>query len=159
MNQTELMALIEYNPNTGEFTHLGKITGRAKRKTFGTKNSAGYPRIYIQGKSYLCSRLAFLYMAGYMPKEVDHIDRNPANTKWDNLRASNRVTNNYNRGVQKNNKLGIKGVSKTRDGKYIAVIQVNKNYKYLGRFDCPAAAHFVYQIAADKYHGEFARAS
>jgi hypothetical protein len=31
--------------------------------------------------------------------------------------------------------------------------------RFLGYFSCPAAAHFAYVIAADKYFGEFARSS
>ena len=37
--------------------------------------------------------------------------------------------------------------------------QIRKNGKVynLGYFNCPAAASFAYQIAADKLHKEFAR--
>lgn len=31
--------------------------------------------------------------------------------------------------------------------------------KYLGVYDCPAAAHLAYALASEKIHGEFGRTS
>jgi hypothetical protein len=64
-----------------------------------------------------------------------------------------------NVGKQAHNTSGLKGVSfhKLRQ-KWRADIKVNQKKIFLGLFECPAVASFAYQIAADKYHGEFARA-
>lgn len=160
ITQDRLKELLDYNSETGEFTRKGKIIGRkVSRTSIGCPNSAGYPRFQLDKKSYLSSRLAFLYMVGYMPVEVDHIDRNPKNNRWSNLRECNRVNNNGNKKAQSNNKIGLKGVSKVPSGKYISVIRKDKENHYLGLYTCPAAAHFAYQVAADKLYGEFARAA
>ena len=62
-----------------------------------------------------------------------------------------------NRGMQKNNKTGYKGVSFNRDdGKFIAQIALNKRHISLGRFYTAEDAARAYDEAALKYHGEFA---
>ncbi len=43
--------------------------------------------------------------------------------------------------------------------KWVAEIMADGKSRKVGSFDCPAAAHFAYIIAADKLHGEFARAA
>jgi hypothetical protein len=58
---------------------------------------------------------------------------------------------------QKNNRLGIKGVSLRNSGKYCAVIQINGKTKYLGVFTTAAEASAAYAAAALERHGEFAR--
>ena len=52
--------------------------------------------IKIAGKSYLRSRLIFLFLYGYLPKMVDHVDRNSLNDRPYNLRDTNNSLNNRN---------------------------------------------------------------
>ncbi len=60
---------------------------------------------------------------------VDHINCKKYDNRKINLRSSNKQLNNINRGVNSNNKLGIKGIFKKRDGNYIAKIEKgNKIY-------------------------------
>jgi hypothetical protein len=81
-------------------------------------------------------RLAFLYMTDNMPDEVDHIDRNPKNNAWANLRPASRLLNNLNRGIQKNNTSGYTGVSRSSNKqKWVSHIRVNGIRIALGVFD------------------------
>lgn len=89
--------------------------------------------------------------------QVDHINRNGLDNRKANLRPCNNMQNNQNKGPQKNNKVGLKGVSINHKKKYIAMIQIpNGKYKLLGRYDCPTAAGLAYDRAAKMYFGEFA---
>ena len=60
---------------------------------------------------------------------VDHKNRKKYDNRKQNLRYSNKQTNGINRGANKNNQLGIKGVFKLKNGHYQAKIQYfNKIY-------------------------------
>lgn len=88
LTQKRLKEVIEYIPYTGEFFRLeynGKKSGRTSIKNRG---KAGLV-IQIDGIRYSAHRLAFLYVAGEFPEGVvRHIDGEPNNFKWDNLRES-----------------------------------------------------------------------
>lgn len=86
---------------------------------------------------------------------VDHKDRNTFDCRKKNLRIATHSQNLCNRGAQKNNKLGIKGVVK-KGNKFCSHIRVNNKQVYLGTFRTPEEAHEIYMKAAKKYHGEFA---
>ena len=78
----------------------------------------------------------------------------------ENLRTCTDSENQCNRGMQANNSSGYKGVTWNKTAKkWMAKIRVNRNYKYLGLYDVPEEAHKAYVEAADRYHGEFARAA
>lgn len=162
LNQTKLRRLICYNPLSGTFMWRitpGKRIQRGKKagSIFKSKGPP-YQRIRIFGHSYLAHRLAFLYMRGHWPRnQVDHKDRNGLNNRWLNLRECTNSQNAANRGSQKNNKLGIKGVHKSKSEKYHAQIKVNGKRIHLGTFDTAEAATHAYQKAANKYFGKFAR--
>jgi hypothetical protein len=90
---------------------------------------------------------------------VDHIDGNPANNSFSNLRLATDSQNKANCKVRKHSKVGLKGVSiYNKSNKFRVAISIRGKRKELGIFDCPAAASFAYQIAADIHFGEFARA-
>ena len=76
----------------------------------GCQRKDGYRNIYVNGKTYLEHRLVWCYVHGYMPTELDHIDRNKSNNSLTNLRECSRSENNLNKGLQSNNKIGIAGV-------------------------------------------------
>ena len=113
----------------------------------GTK---GYIRITVDGKSYLCHRLIYLYHHGYLPEnEVDHTDQDPTNNRIENLREVSKSCNLRNSKVSARNTSGIKGVSwHKRIGKWLVRI-TNGEEIYLGYFDdfTEAVAH---RLAAEQ---------
>lgn len=117
----------------------------------------GYRTIHIDGKNYKQHRVIFLYYHGYLPKALDHIDRDKLNNNIDNLRPSTRNGNNHNVGISKANTSGYKGVywHKPRK-KWRAMIKINRKQITLGRFNTKEEAALAYNKAAKKYHGEFA---
>jgi hypothetical protein len=126
MTQDELKAKLHYNPQTGIFTHLkthrsvktGDIAGHAD------KSRNGYIKICINKNKYMYAhRLAFLYMWGYIPNdEVDHIDHNPGNNSWNNLRIVNHKENGKNQKQYISNTSGITGVRQRSNGSWRARI-------------------------------------
>lgn len=93
ITQTRLKELFRYRPETGLFYRLTSRGGFKVGTVAGSSHKDGYKHIYIDGKHYLCHRLAFLYMTGEMPEFVDHKDRDRSNNKWDNLREATQRTN------------------------------------------------------------------
>lgn len=86
-------------------------------------------------------------------EQVDHINGN----RLDNLRGCNNGENNRNKGPNKKNTSGYKGVYLHKStGKWIAQITVNYKCKSLGSFITAEAAALAYNEAAREYHGEFA---
>jgi hypothetical protein len=86
---------------------------------------------------------------------TDHINGDPSDNRWANLREANHFQNQYNRGPQKTNTTGIKGASIRKNGKAVAMIRAEGKRIYLGIFDNAVIAGQAYQEASLKYHGEF----
>lgn len=94
--------------------------------------------------------------AGFMMTErIDHKDGNGFNNRRTNLRTASNQKNLANRGPNKNNKSGFKGVSRDR-GKWAAQIKVSGRHLHLGYFDSKNEAAKAYNAAAMKHFGEFA---
>lgn len=142
--------MLRYDPESGLFTRLGGAAAGAPR------DQRGYIRIGIAGKRFHAQRLAFIYMTGACPDYIDHIDEDKSNNRWANLRAATKSQNGMNRGLQKNNSTGFKGVYYQANG-YVAEIWVNRKKHYLGRFRTAYEAGLVAAKARVTLHGEFAR--
>lgn len=90
--------------------------------------------------------------------EVDHLDGDPTNNTQSNLRICSHAENSKNRKVQKNNALGITGVTYiSKTNKYRARIKVKGKYIYLGYFNSIEEAEKERTDAEIKYFGEFRR--
>lgn len=151
ITQQELKELLHYNPDTGIFTR------KKSNNKSGTLTYSGYIRILIKNKPYYAHRLAWLYIYGYFPKMIDHIDNDRANNSLHNLREVTDTENSCNLRIRKDNKSGIKGVSWfKRDKNWRARIQLNKKNIHLGYFDDINDAKNAIIEARIKIHGEFA---
>lgn len=165
LTQERLRELMTYDPETGIFTCNIRRTKNGKWSRRGGKpagtfdKSVGYVQISIDSEKFYAHRLAWFWMKGSWPERtVDHEDLDGENNRWSNLRRATQAQNGMNRGVSSNNKLGLKGVSLCKStGRYRADIGIGGKSVNLGRFDCPAAAHFAYIVSADKNFGEYAR--
>ncbi|MFY8211628.1 MAG: HNH endonuclease signature motif containing protein [Candidatus Nanopelagicus sp.] len=81
-------------------------------------------------------RAVWLMTHGYVPTELDHIDRNKSNNDIANLRECTRSENNLNKELQKNNNVGHAGVYFHRQSqKYRAEIKRNRKTTSLGYFN------------------------
>jgi hypothetical protein len=135
ITQSKLKKLLHYNPDTGDFTW--KITsGRAfKGNIAGCYGPKGYTQIRINMQNYRAHRLAFLYMEGYMPKEVEHLNHCVNDNRWENLAATDSTKNAINRPKRVDNKTGITGVGQHRDGRrWTAYIALRGKQTHFGIF-------------------------
>jgi hypothetical protein len=90
--------------------------------------------------------------------EIDHKNGNALDNRRVNLRVCTTSQNQMNRGTQKNNSSGFKGVSFNRNaGKYTATIRKQGKLYYLGLFEDPEEAARAYDRKARELHGEFAK--
>lgn len=153
-----VLELLDYSPITGVFTWKQDRSRNAKAGgVAGNINDKGYIKIKIDGKLYSAHRLVYLVCLGYLPeKEVDHINGHKHDNRFINLREVGRKQNQQNTGVQKNNKIGVKGITFHR-GKYRVTMNVDGKQKYLGKYDNLEMAELAAKEARLKYHGEYAK--
>lgn len=152
----DLKEIVHYDPFTGYFTSLVR---RGSKVMVGDKlgsENKGYLYIMINYNKYLAHRLAWFYMNGEWPKEIDHINGNPSDNRWANLRVATHRQNLANCKLKTNNSTGYKGVSKNR-GKYQAQIRVEGKRLMLGRFNTMQEASVAYEQKAVEFFGEYHR--
>jgi hypothetical protein len=91
-------------------------------------------------------------------KQVDHINGNKLDNRRENLRLCSNSENLCNRGKQKNNTSGYKGVTWNKNNKnWMAQINVLGKYIYIGSYPEKELAARAYDEAAKKYHGLFSK--
>ena len=121
----------------------------------------GYYRVSLwknnTGKTYGIHQLVYIInnptedLIGY---EIDHIDRDRTNNKIENLRKATRSQNGSNKTTQKNNKLGIKYITKTKYGYRFSLTK--NGIKYRKCFKILQDAIDYRDIKVKEINGEFA---
>ena len=158
LTQSRLRYLLRYDPDTGLFWRLRGVQGFAKGVQAGSLHKAsGYIYIGVDRKSYRAHRLAWFYMTGEWPSEIDHINRERADNRWRNLRVATRSQNNVNSRVRSDNSSGVTGVIK-RGRRWSAYITEDGRQNYLGTFATKPEAIAARNNAALAMYGEFADA-
>ena len=114
-----------------------KTTGKKTKKgdIAGCLTPSGYRSIRVNKKLYLEHRLIWFFHYGYFPEnDLDHINRNKADNKIENLREVSKSCNARNCGNQINNISGVKGVHFQKFQKvWVAHIWVAGKEHYLGQ--------------------------
>ncbi len=149
-----LRTVVHYDPDTGVMTRIKKTCNRVTiGKACGALNTKGYLQVSIEGRLYLLTNLAVLYMTGAWPVGiVDHKNGLKKDNRWDNLRDVSLSVNAQNlKGPKRKNKSGYLGVSPSH-GKWAANIDLNKKRTNLGRFDTPELASAAYLAAKREMH-------
>jgi hypothetical protein len=139
----EHLYLYHYDPESGElYSHL---TGNP----VGSIGERGYKQTPIKGKQVYIHWIVWLiHNPDIIPTELDHDDRNKLNNSIGNLKASDRYSNNANKGKNKNNTSGFKGVTAVKRAKgirYRAILHHNDKQINIGIYETPEEAYEAYQ--------------
>jgi|TARA_R110000744_G_scaffold357776_1_gene464690 hypothetical protein len=144
------MAELTYDKETGIFTRHCK----SKDVVAGYMNVRGYVVIYYGGRPMYAHRMVFLFMGKSIPEFVDHKNGVRSDNRWDNLRVATSYQNQHNSKISKNNSSGIKGVSKNKNGYYVAKVKV-KNKAHSRTFNDISLAEEWTKAKRKELHGKF----
>ncbi len=155
LTRCEILKLYSYNESTGILKRVDEsVTGQ-----YVSKN--GYIRVRYKRKSCAAHRVIWFYKTGAWPDcDIDHIDHDRQNNKWENLRLVSRTDNMRNATQSKANRSGFTGVGWCKQqGQWRSQIMVNGKSIKLGRFDNLEEAIRARKSANVKYgfhpnHGE-----
>jgi len=154
ISQERLKELLIYNPDTGDFSRRVGVKGHEAGEIVGTIRSDKQVVICVDYEFHRAHRLAWLYMTGNWPEDqIDHIDGNRGNNKWNNLRAATASQNQANR-VYEPGASGARGVHKHGNG-WRAKIKLNGKIRYLGTFPTVEEAAEAYKRARIELFGEY----
>ena len=155
--QEELKTQVEYNADTGIFTWKVRPNNRIKiGNKAGNHHNRGCIEMSVLGERHLAHRLAWLYVYGYIPKLIDHIDGNKLNNKISNLREATYAENAYNSKIKSNNKSGVRCVSwdKARQSWEVR-IKIDGKLKHFGNYKDLDEAAKVAEKARKEHHTIF----
>ena len=173
----ELATRVSYDPLTGILIFKPKDgcdrltktwNSRFAGKVAGSKVHGGYLELNLSVASTTyrlrAHRIAWALMTGeWLSREydIDHINGDPSDNSWVNLRRCLHHQNMRNQSRSVANTTGYKGVAERRDMKSGAIwqarITVGGKTQCLGHFDTAEDAARAYDLTALKLHGEFAR--
>lgn len=119
---------------------FSKVTrGKVKEgDEVGTLDANGYKVFSFKGKRYYVHRVIYEMHYGPIPvgMVVDHVWRNRADNRIENLRVVTKSDNAKNAKLYSNNSSGVTGVRwDSQFGKYYAYIKVDGKLKSLGLFE------------------------
>lgn len=157
ITRRRLKELLVYEPSTGIFRWAKSRVGCRKGDAAGTLVN-GYIGIKLDRRRYLAHQLAFLYMTGEVPVEIDHKNRHPGDNRWHNLRSSTTSQNHANVVVPHGKSAsGIRGVGFRKEtGRWFGHIQFEGKRIQLGTFATIEEAAAVRRHAELCIFGEYA---
>jgi hypothetical protein len=152
-----------YDPASGEFTwRHGGSSNRLAGKSAGCKRADGYKIIRVGSKLMFAHRIAVVLMTGKPiepGKVVDHINGDPSDNRWPNIRVCLQKENTSNRRAPKGKKSSLfKGVCWFSARKKW-VVRVTDHYQthYAGYYDDEREAALAYNKKALELFGPFAK--
>lgn len=156
LTATKLKEFINYDPDTGIFTRLARMSKSSRiqiGEIAGSINNHGYVLISILGGRYSAHRLAWLYMTGKWPiNQIDHINTIKNDNRWNNLRQVTCSINKQNtRKANCDSSTGFLGAHPSGK-KFRAQIRIDGKNIHLGLYSTPEDAHEAYIKAKRKLH-------
>lgn len=157
MNLDNLKEELDYDPASGKFFRLktrrsvkvGDVSGTVVTLSQHTKQ---YVRVGVLGKYYPAHRLAFFYMLGRWPLgDVDHINQDSLDNRWENLRECSHAENGRNQKKYLSNTSGHTGIHLRESGKWRARIFAEGKHINLGTFSSYELAVAARALAESTY--------
>lgn len=159
ITQHRLKELLRYDADTGHFHWNANRRGGVKAGDIAGCGHAHHGRvrwqIVIDRKHYKAHQLAWLYMTGDWPNTIDHINGDPSDNRFCNLRIATPAQNMAN-SLHPKGGTGVRGVSFYKNG-YMAQLSHKNRSHYIGRFKTLEEAKDAWNAAAVRLRGEFVK--
>jgi hypothetical protein len=160
LSQERLKELLSYDSETGIFTWRAPLSKRVRiGAVAGSRMSNGYQNIGVDGRRWLAHHLAWLYVHGEVPSEIDHANRVRNDNRIANLRPCDRSSNAHNLTKPSHGMTSKhKGVHWAKERElWTTQICLNKKRTFVGRYTDEDAAGAAYDWNAFQMFGEFAK--
>ena len=147
--QARIRQIYVYDLEEGCLLHKNTMLKAAQEH-----RNSGYKVVTFEWQQRLEHTMIILYMLGeeYLQYEIDHVDHDRSNNKWNNLRVVCRKLNSRNLSKNKTNSSGYTGVNwHTSKNKWRAYIMVDYKQVYLGLFKEKEDAIAARKAAEIKY--------
>lgn len=146
VTRERLIELLDYDFDTGLFTHKATRPGVRGGRVAGSASGNGHIKIIVDGRHCHAHNLAWLVVTGEWPiGELDHRNGVKSDNSWGNLRDGTHAENMQNKAKYRNNTTGYTGVTFHKaTGRFAASIRLNGKTNHLGLFDDPAEAGAAY---------------
>jgi hypothetical protein len=146
--------LFKYNPWTGHLIRrVSRNTNSMKGQVIKCQPSRRYTVVTVDMRDYLAHRIIWLYMTGKWPTyQIDHINRIKYDNRWINLREATEHQQHVNIGINRRNKLGIRGITIVRN-RFCVQLKIKGQCGYLGHFENLDDAIEVRKAAEIRYFG------
>ena len=145
--------LFKYNFDTGILIHRTNSGSAKAGDQAGALRPSGYMTLTVRQKSYLVHRVIWFMVYGVWPNIIDHINGDPSDNRFANIRSVTSEDNSKNSKRNSLNTSGIMGVCYRKDiGKWAASIGVKNKKKHLGVFDTKLEAAQM-RRKAERWYG------
>lgn len=154
LTQVEVKQWFNYDPASGILTW--RRTGMRAGTKLYRRGKPSIRQVMLSGKAYNETAVIWLWVTGSLPTlRVDHIDLNPFNNSWSNLREADNSQNQANR---RNSRPGqLKWAYLHENGRYRSRV-VFRGVRYdCGYYDTEQDAHDAAYAVAQQLHGSFVR--
>jgi len=160
LTQDILKDVIEYDYTSGKFfwkectsasMRIGQEAGTIKRN-----RKASYKVIRIDTFGFYAHRLAWFYMTGKWPEQIDHINGDGLDNRWCNLREADNSKNSFNIPAMSGNKSGHKNVYyNKKSGNWVVAVTANYTVVHREEYETLEEAKNVACKVREQYHKEF----
>lgn len=145
----DVLDWLDYDYCSGKFTWIKDIRRGMAGKEAGCVRPDGRRVIRFKGTLYYASHLAWLMSRMHWPQyEIDHIDGNPSNDAFDNLRDVPGVVNSRNQ----SSRAWDCNVYQTPDGMWGCYVLVGRKKIRLGKFTTVEEAVAARREAQEAMH-------
>jgi hypothetical protein len=149
-----IKSLLGYNKSTGTLIWLVSRGPVKSGDIAGTMSPQGYIVVRIDRANFMAHQIAWVIETGAWPLEtIDHIDGDPSNNRFSNLRQATLAENQQNLKIYKNNTNGFPGIYFSKKDKlWKARVQVRGKRMFIGCFKNPEDAYAAYLSGKAKHH-------
>lgn len=129
----QIKKLFNYDKETGIFTFASDRGSKKKGDIAGAINPAGYRLLRIDYILWMAHQCAWLYHYGEWPTQmIDHINRERADNRIENLRLVDYSESGYNRAVSRSKTKGV--YYNKKNSNFMVQFTIDGKLRYFGSF-------------------------